>query len=72
MRRHPEHVHTPDDGRGYRDVTFNGEPLRHCIFADTRKGKVVVMDTPIRVHKHGKRIIRRTMYGTVTVTPRTA
>jgi len=64
-----EHIHTPEDGRGYRAVTLDGKPITGVVYADTRKGKVVFYDQPPRMHKHGKRLITRTRYGIVTVAP---
>lgn len=62
-----EHIHTPDDGRGRRKVILNGKELKNVVFADTRKGKVRFVDDPPKVHKHKKRVITRTKYGTVEV-----
>lgn len=71
MKTQPAHIHTPLDGRGLRDVTLNGKRVRGVVFADTRKGKIVMHDDPVRIHKHRKRAIVRTRYGVVEVVMRT-
>ncbi len=61
------HIHTRDDGRGPRLVTVDGKVVEKVTYADTRKGIVRHYDTPVRIHKHGKRAIERTKRGTVQV-----
>lgn len=63
------HVHTPGDGRGRRRVLLNGEPISRVVFADTSKGVVRVIPFPVRMHKHGKRAIYRTLRGKVELEP---
>lgn len=65
--RHSGHIHTVDDGRGRRRVLLDGQVVEKVVYADTRKGVVRYCDTPVRVHKHGKRAIQRTKHGTVEV-----
>ncbi|MDX3932683.1 MAG: hypothetical protein QHC77_12190 [Stenotrophomonas sp.] len=65
--RSTTHIHTPDDGRGRRLVTVDGKVVEKVRYADTRKGIVRHYDTPLRIHKHGKRAIERTKHGTVRV-----
>lgn len=48
-------------------VFLNGKKLDHCIYADTKKGKVVFFPQPLKVHKHKKKVICKTRYGQVTV-----
>lgn len=62
-------VHVPGDGRGNRMVRLDGKPIFNCVYANERKGKVRVIPLPIRLHKHRKRVITRTLYGEVKVTP---
>lgn len=49
------------------EVFLNGKNLDHCIYADTKKGKVVFHPHPLKVHKHKKKVICKTCYGHVTV-----
>lgn len=35
-----DHIHTPDDGRGLRDVFLDGKLIRGCFYADTKNGIV--------------------------------
>lgn len=66
-RKHSEHVHRGDDGRGIRDVWLDGKLVRHVTLADTKRGKVVVCLYPIRLDKHRKRVLTKTLYGEVEV-----
>lgn len=59
--------HTPDDGLPPRDVFLNGRLIQDVVLADERKGKVVVLRRPLRLDKYGKRVLRRTLHGTVVV-----
>ncbi|SMR69274.1 MULTISPECIES: hypothetical protein [Stenotrophomonas] len=63
----PDHVHTRDDGRGRRKVVVNGMVVEQVFYADTRKGIVRFYEKPLRIHKHGKRAISRTLRGKVEV-----
>ncbi len=64
------HIHTPDDGRGTRDVFVNGKPVECVIFADTKRGLVRAALQPLRLHKHRKRILTYTLHGEVVVKPK--
>lgn len=66
MKTYPNHIHVPQDGRGQRSVTLNGKEVK-AAFADTKKGKVVIYDEPLKLHKHCKRLVKRTRYGAVSV-----
>lgn len=66
-RKHSEHIHTWDDGRGLRDVLLDGRVVEFVTFADTRKGKVVVFVHPFRPDKYRKRALTKTLYGEVEV-----
>lgn len=68
MSPHPWE-HTATDGRGPRQVYLNGRPINRVLYANTRKGKVRIHDNPPKLHKHGKRLIERTLHGVVTVEP---
>ena len=61
------HIHTPDDGRGRRDVFVNGRQVHRAFFVDTRRGIVDYFPEPVRIHKHGKRAISRRLRGRVHV-----
>ncbi|MFA4294426.1 hypothetical protein P2B08_17705 [Xanthomonas perforans] len=63
------HIHTPDDGRGRRQVLVDGRPVKRVVYADTRRGLVRYHNDPPKVHKHGKRFIEKTRRGTVEVLP---
>lgn len=65
--RGTEHIHLPDDGRGYRQVFVNGREEREVFYADTRKGVVVAAMRPVRVDKHRKRVLKRVIRGRVEV-----
>ena len=60
-------IHTPDDGRGRREVFLNGRKVLHAVYADTKKGKV--RRSLMRADKYGKRVLLRTEYGKVDVRP---
>lgn len=64
-----DHIHTPDDGRGPRDVYLNGKLVRRVVYANTKKGKVRVCDEPLKLDKYRKRILIRTKRGRVEVVP---
>lgn len=68
----PTHIHAWDDGRGLRDVFLNGAPADKCIFADTKKGKVVCYHPDLKLDKRKKRILTKTLYGKVEVKPKSA
>lgn len=65
-----EHIHTPRDGRGRRDVFLNGEKIDLVIYADTKRGIVRVVGNTIRLDKHHKRVLSKTLRGNVEVVQR--
>lgn len=62
-----EHIHTPKDGRGPRDVFVDGKLVDHVFFADTRRGIVRAYKYPLKVDKRRKRVLSETMRGLVEV-----
>lgn len=38
--KHSQHIHTPKDGRGLRDVFVDGKLVNLVFFADTKRGIV--------------------------------
>lgn len=66
----PSYIHEPGDGRGPRDVFLNDRRLDAVLYANERRGVVKVARQPFKVDKHGKRILARTMHGTVRVEPK--
>lgn len=62
-----DHIHTLEDGRGLRDVFVDGVKIPRATYADEKKGKVVLIVDPIKIHKHGNRVITKTVYGKVSV-----
>jgi len=61
------HIHTPDDGRGVRDVFVDGKILDRCFFADTKKGVARAYRYPYKLHKHKKRALTKTYHGKITI-----
>ena len=62
-------IHPPSDGRGARNVYVNGSVIANVVLADERRGRVVYYPTPIRLDKHRKRILTKTLRGEVVVKP---
>ena len=62
-----QHVHTSVDGRGIRIVTLNGKIVSNVTYADTKRGIVRVARWPLRIDKHKKRVLTRTLRGEVAV-----
>ncbi|HEY7885457.1 MAG TPA: hypothetical protein VIC08_10965 [Cellvibrionaceae bacterium] len=66
-----EHIHTPDDGRGFRRVFCNGKEVPDCNYADTRKGKAVFLvrgdDGNFKLDRWRKCVIEKTVYGKIEV-----
>ncbi|WP_313135560.1 hypothetical protein [Stutzerimonas nitrititolerans] len=63
-----EHIHTPGDGRGRRDVWVNGHKIDGVVWADTRAGVVVFMPRPFRVHRRLRdQVYTRKLRGKVEV-----
>ncbi|WP_169050317.1 hypothetical protein [Stenotrophomonas maltophilia] len=48
-------------------MLVDGQVVEQAFYADTRKGVVRYYVKPLRVHKHGKRAISRTLRGKVEV-----
>lgn len=69
MTRSLDHIHTPDDGRGFRTVLVNGNEVQQCYFADIKRGIARCYREPLRPHKYGKRLLTKTYRGTVEVLP---
>lgn len=65
--RHGKHIHTAYDGRGPRDVFLNGKLIDRVMYADTRTGIVRVVSNPLKLDRWKKRILTRTLRGTVEV-----
>lgn len=67
------HIHAPNDGRGKRDVFLDGARLKHCIYADTKRGIVDVHVLNergfVKVDKRGKRPLSKRLRGKVEVVP---
>ena len=62
-----EHIHTPKDGRGQRDVFIDGKRVDRVFFADTRRGIVRAFKYPLRLDKWRKRVLSETLRGVVDV-----
>ena len=62
-----DHIHTPKDGRGPRDVFVNGKLVEQVFFADTRRGIVRAYKRPLRLDKWRKRVLSETLHGLVEV-----
>lgn len=68
-----KYVHTPDDRRisesirTQREVFVNGKMIDGCMYADTKRGIVRVVSRPIRLDKHMKRVLTKTLRGNVEV-----
>ena len=60
-------VHSCDDGRGLRDVFVDGLKIDRVMYADTKRGIVRVTHSPIRLDKHRKRVLTKTLRGHVEV-----
>lgn len=63
-----DHIHTPKDGRGRRDVLVNGNRIENVVWADTRAGVVWFCPEPIRVVR-GEKVYARCLRGQVEVVP---
>lgn len=62
-----DHIHTPKDGRGLRDVFVDGKLVERVFFADTRRGIVRAYRYPLRLDKWRKRVLSETLHGVVEV-----
>lgn len=65
-----DHIHTPGDGRGLRDVFVNGNKVHCAGWADTRAGVVWFFPYPFRLVKGKGVIYARRLRGVVEVRPR--
>lgn len=63
-----EHIHTPTDGRGLRDVLVNGNRIENVLWADTCAGVVWFCPKPIRLVR-GEKVYARRLRGLVEVVP---
>ena len=65
------HRHTPKDGRGFRKVFVNGNPIDHVFYADTKRGIALAFCIPLRPHPHRHRgeVRWHCVKGRVTVAP---
>ena len=63
----PDHIHTPNDGRGYREVYVDGRKVERAFFADVKRGIVDFYPLPLRADKHRKRVISKRLRGKVEV-----
>ena len=61
------HIHTPDDGRGLRDVFVNGKLVMQVFYANTRTGVVKKYREPLKLNKWRKRVLTETLHGDVRV-----
>ena len=64
---HPDHIYEVDTYPRVKRVLVNGNEVKSVFYADTKKGFVRYYDDPPKMHKHGKRLISRTLWGDVTV-----
>ena len=60
-----DHIHTPQDGRGAREVLCDGRAIRRCVYADTELGVVRYAASPYRFVKN--ELIYEEAEGTVLV-----
>lgn len=63
------HIHTADDGRGLRRVLLDGVEVKGCVYADTRRGVVVLMREPLAIRKRDGHLITLRRRGRVEVLP---
>lgn len=64
------HIHTPNDGRGWRDVYLDGKLIDRVIFADEKRGIVHVVHNPLRIDKYKKKVRFKVLHGSVVVVSR--
>lgn len=63
------HVHTAEDGRGWRHVFIDGALVDHVAYADTRLGIAVMATQPVRVLPGTEYIDQIVVMGDVRVEP---
>lgn len=66
MKDKLEFIHTPNDGRGKREVYLDGIKVMNVVYADTLKGIVRVTVKPLRLKPNGEPL-QRTYRGKVVV-----
>lgn len=64
------HIHTPDDGRGGRDVYLDGTMIDRVVYADTRRGFVRMHHEPMRMSRRRECFITKKACGEVKVVQR--
>ena len=64
--KHQQHIYTPKN-TGPADVFLNGNRIERVIYADTKRGFVRVVGSPVKLDKWKKRVLTRTLRGTVEV-----
>lgn len=62
-----DHIHRHSDGRGQRRVFVNGNEVKRCVWADTKRGRVVYTPYPVRMRRNSDEIYTRMLRGQVTV-----
>lgn len=67
MKSHAPHIHTPDDGRGIRNVYLNGNKIPSAFYADTNRGIVLAYRLPLCVNKKRTRLLFNRIRGDVVV-----
>lgn len=55
------------EARQIKRVLVNGKPIECVFLIDTKKQKVKFHPRPLRVHKYGKRLLSKTIYGEIKV-----
>ena len=60
-----EHIHTCDDGRGFRRVYVDGVEMKNVILANTKTGDVTYFPVPLRLD--GSVVVESTVRGKVEV-----
>lgn len=45
------HIHTPEDGRGLRDVYLDGRLIRGCFYADVSAGLYALMSSAKKISR---------------------
>ncbi len=60
-----ESIHTPEDGKGQRDIFVDGKLINQVFYADTKRGVVRAYKEPLQLA--GNRAATETHYGKVTV-----
>jgi hypothetical protein len=58
---------TPENTTRKAQVFLNGNRIGHVFCANPKNGTVRVLREPLKVHKHRKRVIQKTLHGVVEV-----